>query len=124
MSRRPDELAQDASQELWPQSDNRTNVLFRGRFVYINQQRIESPTSSCLSLQDYAKHLVAENASISRRREAAGRISPRRHAGTEEPGQAAFARMGGKALVIIPRDAADWLKPNQCFLVSDAVRAA
>ena len=25
----------------------------------------------------------------------------------------------GKPLVIMPRDAADWLKPNQCFLVSD-----
>ena len=121
MLRRPDELAQDAIQELQPQYDNRTNVLIRGHCVRLNQQRIEQPDFLMPSaLQDYAKHLVADSAYY--RPPAGNRPGGYLLDGMREPKNLAKQPslvLEGKPLVIMPRDAADWLKPNQCFLVSD-----
>jgi lipopolysaccharide export system permease protein len=121
VSREPGELASDAGEELCPQSDNRTDVLLRGRFVYINQQRIEKPDFLLpVSLRDYGKHLLAANAYY--KPPAAGRPGGYLLDGMVEPKNLAkqpSLRQDGKVVVITPRDAGDWLRPNQCFCVSD-----
>ena len=93
VSRRPGDLAADAGEELCPQSDNRTDILIRGRFAYVNQQRIERPDFLLpLSLRDYGKRAAGgERLLPAAGRRTARRIPPRRPPGTEKPGQAAVA---------------------------------
>ena len=121
VSRRPGDLAINAGEELCPQSDNRTDILIRGRFAYVNQQRIERPDFLLpLNLREYGKRLLAENAFY--RPAAAGRPGGYLLDGLQEPKNLAkqpSLLLEGKAVVITPRDAPDWLRPNQCFVVSD-----
>ncbi len=63
ISQRPGDLASNAGEELCPQSDNRSDVLLRGSFAYLNEQRIEKPDFLLpLCLREYGKRLLAENA--------------------------------------------------------------
>ena len=121
MSRRPDELAHDAGTELSPQLDYRTDVLIAGKFAYINQQRIERPDFLLpAALQDYGKHLQAASAYY--RPPSGNRPGGYLFDGVQEPKNLAkqpSLLLEGKPLLITPRDAADWLKPGQCFLASD-----
>ena len=108
-------------EELCPQSDNRTDVLIRGKQAFLNQQRIEKPDFLLPpALRNYGKSLLAENAYY--QPPAGGRPGGYLLDGVQEPKNLAkqpSLLLEGKPVVITARDAADWLQPNQCFVVSD-----
>ena len=71
-------------------------------------------------MRDYGKQLLAENAYYRRRRP--GGPADTCSTACQEPKNLAkqpSLLLDGKAVVITPRDAPDWLRPNQCFVVSD-----
>ncbi len=121
ISQQPGDLASGAGEDLCPQSDNRSDVLLRGKFAYLNQQRIEKPDFLLpLGLRDYGKRLLADNAYY--KAPAAGRPGGYLLDGMQAPKNLAkqpSLLLRGKAVVITPRDAPDWLGPKQCFFVSD-----
>jgi lipopolysaccharide export system permease protein len=121
VARRPNELANDAGEELCPQSDNRTDILIRGRFAYLNQQRIDRPDFLLPPfLREYGKRLLAESAYYCPA--AGGRPGGYLLDGLQDPKSLATRPsllLDGKPVVITPRDAPAWLRPNQCFVVSD-----
>jgi len=121
MSRRPSELDRNAAEELCPQVDNRTDVLIRGKYVFLNQQRIEKPDFLLpKGLQDYAKRIVARDAYY--KPPAGKRPGGYLLDAVQEPKNLAkqpSLLLEGQPLVITPHDAPDWLEANQCFIVSD-----
>ncbi len=121
VSRRPGDLGRDAAEKLCPQCDNRTDVLIRGQQVFLNQQRIDKPDFLLPpSLRNYGKSLVAESASY--QPPSGSRPGGYLLDGVREPKNLAkqpSLLLEGKPVVITPRDGADWLRPNQCFVVSD-----
>jgi lipopolysaccharide export system permease protein len=121
VSQRPGELSRDAAEDLCPQCDNRTDVLIRGKQVFLNQQRIERPDFLLPpTLRDYGKSLVAESATY--QPPSGSRPGGYLLDGVREPKNLAkqpSLLLEGKPVVITPRDGADWLGPTQCFVVSD-----
>ena len=121
LGQRAGDLASGAGEDLCPQSDNRSDVLLRGKFAYLNQQRIEKPDFLLpLGLRDYGNRLLADNAYYTA--PAAGRPGGYLLDGMQAPKNLAkqpSLLLRGKAVVITPRDAPDWLGPKQCFFVSD-----
>jgi lipopolysaccharide export system permease protein len=120
LSRSAKDLEGDQAQELLPRRDNATDILIRGRRTYANQRRIHKPDFLLpRTLDDYGQKLQA----------AEGYYYPPE---ANRPGgylltevdvprnldQRASLRLGGQEVVFTPRDHA-WLKPNQCFVVSD-----
>lgn len=121
LSRTPSDLLGSAGQELQPRYDNNTDILIRGEATIAAQKRIVEPTFLLPpSLNYWGKNLSAENAYYEPPRD--GRPGGYLFDKVREP--AAIATLESISLaelpvVITPRDAADWLKPNQCFVVSE-----
>lgn len=122
-----DELGRDAKNlrgeaglELKPRLDFETNVLLHGKVAYANEQRINEPSFMFPgSLYGQGRQLAAENAYYFARqvdRPAGyllrGVIRPQNLA--EHPS----LEQAGRPLLITPHDAG-WLKPDECFLVSN-----
>ncbi|HUY92185.1 MAG TPA: LptF/LptG family permease [Pirellulales bacterium] len=122
-----DELGRDAKNlrgeaglELKPRLDFETNVLLHGKVAYANEQRINEPSFMFpRSLYGQGRQLAAENAYYFARQAdrpagylLRGVIRPQNLA--EQPS----LEQNGSPLLITPRDA-DWLKPDECFLVSN-----
>jgi lipopolysaccharide export system permease protein len=121
LGRQPQDLIGDVGHELQPQYDNRTDLAIHGKATFADRQRIEEPVFVLpRGLQHYAKQIVAREA---RYCEPDGN----RPGGyllddVQEPKDMAARPslpFGDGPFVIAPRDAPDWLKPNQCFVVSD-----
>lgn len=121
LTRRPKDLVGDVAQKLQSQNDNRTGILFRGKATFADQKRIENPDFLLpTSLSDYGRLLVAENAFY-------------KPPGKDRPGGYLFDKvenpkyldtqpsleLNGEPVLITPHDAPDWLRPDQCFVVSD-----
>jgi len=120
LARQPSNLLRDQGQRLQPRYDNQTDVLIRGRSVYGDRQRIERPDFLLPErLNQYGHKLAAENAFY--QPPAGNRPGGYLLENVEQPrdlGSRPSLRLGDQPVLITPRDA-DWLKPNQCFLVSD-----
>ncbi len=120
ISRRPQDLIGDRPQAFDSCCDNETDVVFSGKNAYSDQQRIEAPEFRMpLTLRDYGRQITAENAYYCRPLN--GRPGGYRLDNVREPknlGGRPSLRLNGRPVLITPRDAA-WLKPNQCFLVSN-----
>ena len=120
LARQPSNLMRDHSQQLQPRYDNQTDVLIRGKSVYGDRQRIEQPDFLLPDkLSQYGNKLAAENAfyKLPQRNRPAGYLLEN-VAQPKDLGSRPSLRLGDRPVLITPRDA-EWLKPNQCFLVSD-----
>jgi len=121
LARRPQDLVGDVGQSLQPKYDHRTDVLIRGKFTYGDQQRIEKPNFLMPPpLWSYGEQLVAKNAFYRppRTNRPGGYLLDE----VEQPDhleERPSLRLDDEPVVITPHDAPDWLKPNQCFVVSD-----
>jgi len=120
LARQPSNLLRDQGQRLQPRYDNQTDVLIRGKAVYGDRQRIERPDFLLPErLNQYGHKLAAENAFY--QPPEGDRPGGYLLENVEQPkdlGSRPSLRLGNQPVLITPRDA-DWLKPNQCFLVSD-----
>jgi lipopolysaccharide export system permease protein len=121
LTREPKDLVGKLGRPLEAQYDNHTYVLFRGAATYGDQKRIEKPDFLLPpALSEHGKLLVAENAFYkppSQDRPGGylfDRVDKPKHLD-----QKASLSLDGKPVIITPRDAPEWLDPNQCFLVSD-----
>jgi lipopolysaccharide export system permease protein len=126
LSRRPSELKGNVYEELLPQSDYTTNVLLRGSHVIVDQKKIELPEflppndRTGRELCAYGKAWTAAVAQYL----PAGDGHPAGYLLQDvyEPkGLAAKASLalGGRPVLMTPRDYPAWLKPNEAFMVSD-----
>jgi len=121
LARRPQDLVGDVAQKLTPRYDHQTNILIRGSATYGDRKRIDEPDFLLPpSLSEYGKLLAAEEAFY-------------KPPEGDRPGGYLFDKvtkpeglhtlpslvLDGKPVVITPRDAPDWLRPGQCFVVSD-----
>jgi lipopolysaccharide export system permease protein len=120
LARQPSNLLRDQGQRLQPQYDNETDVLIRGKSVYGDRQRIEQPDFLLPErLTQYGHKLAAENAFYQPPED--NRPGGYLLENVQQPRDLSTRpslRLGDRLVLITPRDAA-WLKPNQCFLVSD-----
>lgn len=122
LSRRPQDLIGDVGQPLLPVHDNATEILFRGEQTFGDKMRISKPDFHLPTpspLDRYGQHLIAENAYYLR----ATKDHPAGYLLTgvsKPPGLADKESLAidGKPVLVTPRDASGWLKPNECFVVS------
>jgi lipopolysaccharide export system permease protein len=121
LSRRPQDLIGDQGQSLDPRYDNQTDVIIRGKFTYGENKRIEQPDFLMPpALMQYGKQVQADNAYY---------LAPQ----GKRPGGYLFDKVrepkhldtrpsllwAGRPVLITPHDAPDWLKSDQCFIVSN-----
>ncbi len=121
LARNPRDLIGDVGQPLQPQWDNGTEVLICGQRTFGDKQRITAPDFLMPSaLSQYGSHLKGEEAFY--RPPQGDRPGGYLLAGVKQPKDLAkrpSLRLAGRPIVITPHDAPDWLKPDQCFVVSD-----
>ena len=129
-----DELGRDAKNlrgeaglELKPRFDYETNVLLQGKVAYANEQRVNMPSFVFQeSLYGQGKQLTAENAYYQApqppdRSGRPGRPGGYLLRGVTRPQNLAeqpSLEPHGSPVLITPRDA-KWLKPDECFVVSN-----
>ena len=121
LSRRPQDPSGSKPQSLASRYDGRTNVALGGKCTYADENRIEEPSFRMPpNLYDYGSQLTADNAYYKPPR---GRSSRRISLfGMRQPKNLNTRRslwLNGEPVLITPRNAPDWLKADQCFLVSD-----
>ena len=121
MARTPNNLIGDKAQNLDARYDNRTDILMRGLRTFADHKRIEKPNFLLpRNLRQYGKQIAAENAFY--RSPEGDRPGGYLFEGVSQPKDLATRpslRLDGQPVVITPRDAPQWLKPDQCFIVSD-----
>ncbi len=121
--RRPQDPLGDQPQGLKPCRDNQTDVELGGKYTYAGEQRIENPSFLLMrspTLREYGDQLVADNAYYMPPQ--GNRPGGYLLQGVHEPKNLdtrPSLLVDGEAVLITPRDAPDWLKPDQCFLRSD-----
>ncbi|MCS7305609.1 MAG: LptF/LptG family permease [Thermoguttaceae bacterium] len=121
LARKTTDLLGDRPQVMAPCYDTSTKILFRGSAIYTKNQRIEKPDLLLPpGLDQYGTTLVAENAFY----RAANQHHPAGYLleGVRQPtglDKRPSLRKDGQPVIITPLDAADWLGPGQCFVVSD-----
>ncbi len=117
----PKEMAGDSGRDVPPRYDNHTRVLIRGESTFVDEQRLKAPDFLLpASLDRYGKHLKAENAYYLPPVD--GRPGGYLLRKVEEPKNLQTQlslSLDGQPVLITPRDASGWLKPDECFLVSD-----
>jgi len=117
---RPKDMVGDKGKEVPPRYDGWTRVLIGGAATFADQRRIESPDFQLpASLDLYGKHLKADSAFY--RSPTDGQPGGYLFQNVQEPKNLhalPSLSLGGRSVLITPRDAT-WLKPDECFLVSD-----
>ena len=121
LSRRPQNPLGDQPQSLDPRYDGQTNVLLGGRSTFADRQRIEGPDFRLPpALNQYGTKLTADDAYY--RPPQGNRPGGYLFLGVREPKHLdtrSSLFLDGRPVLITPRDAPEWLKPDECFLVSD-----
>ncbi len=121
IARKPQDLLADRPRELWPQFDQQTDILIRGKAAYATSQRIEAPSFLLPpELDDYARHIEAREAFY--RPPQGDQPGGYLLVGVEQPKDLADRPslvVKGRPVIITPRDAPDWLRPEECFVASD-----
>lgn len=121
LSRKPQDLIGDVGQELFPRADNQTDILLRGNSTFADRQRIDQPNFLLpRELSDYGSQLIAAQGFY--RPPEGDRPGGYLLDDVREPKDLSSKdslRLDGKPVLITPHDAPDWLKPKQCFVVSD-----
>jgi lipopolysaccharide export system permease protein len=121
LARKTTDLLGDRPQVMVPCYDTTTKILFRGAATYTHQQRIEKPDLLLPpGLDEYGPTLTADNAFYqpANAEHPAGYLlqGVRQPAGLDN--RPSLSK-DGVPVVITPRDAPEWLRPGECFVVSD-----
>ncbi len=122
LSRRPQDLIGDVGQPLKATPDNLTEILFRGGQTFANDQRISKPdlhVPRSSPLAHYGQDLIAQDAFYMPPE--GNRPGGYLLKGVSKPAGLAEKEslmLDGKPILITPHDAADWLEPDECFVVS------
>jgi len=121
LARKTTDLLGDRPQVMVPCYDTTTKILFRGAATYTHQQRIEKPDLLLPPGSDeYGPTLTADNAFYqpANAEHPAGYLlqGVRQPAGLDD--RPSLSK-DGVPVVITPRDAPEWLRPGECFVVSD-----
>jgi lipopolysaccharide export system permease protein len=121
MSRNPQNLIGDREQPFDLCYDNETGVCLSGAKTFANNKSIIKPDFRMpVLLRDYGKQFTAEKAFY--HAPEGGHPGGYLLDNVTEP-KSLEARpslcLNGRPVLITPHDAPDWLKPNQCFLVSN-----
>jgi len=122
LSRRPQNPMGDKPEVMKSCYDSQTDVVLGGKRTYANEKRIEEPTFLIRSqaLRQYGNQLVADNAYYLPAK--TGRPAGYLLDGLHEPKDLdtrPSLPINADPVLITPRDAPEWLKPNQCFLKSN-----
>lgn len=115
------DLAGDSAKEVRPRYDNETDILLRGKQAYANDQRIGQPSFLLPpEMNRFGKQLVAENAFYQRPsgQRPGGYLFKQVQRPKNLPEVPSVSR-GKKRVIITPHDEPQWLKPDECFVVSD-----
>jgi lipopolysaccharide export system permease protein len=108
------------AQQIHPRYDHRTDIFLSGGSTFFGERRIAEPRFRLPeSLQTYGRQLVAENALY--REPAQQRPGGYLLTGVQQPanlGELNSARARGRDAILSPKDT-PWLKPDECFVVSD-----
>ncbi len=121
--RRPQDPAGDRPQDVRSCRDNRTDVELTGKSTYAGEKRIEEPSFLLMrvpTLRVYGNRLTADNAYYLPPK--GDRPGGYLFKGVHEPKNLdtrASLYVDGEAILITPRDAPGWLKPDECFFRSD-----
>ena len=121
LARKTTDILGDRPQVMAPTYDTSTKILFRGAATYNNQQRIENPDLLLPpGLDEYGPTLTAENAFYrsANGQHPAGYLLQ----GVRQPASLDHRpslSKDGVPIVITHRDAPEWLRPGECFVVSD-----
>ncbi|MGD9644574.1 MAG: LptF/LptG family permease [Pirellulales bacterium] len=120
LSRDAKDLLGDTGRDLQPTYDQKTDIFFRGRQTFANEQKIVEPNFLLPpGLDAYGKQLAAAEASY----KSANAEHPSgylMHAVSEPSGIAELAslKLGDETILFTPRDTT-WLKPDECFVASE-----
>jgi lipopolysaccharide export system permease protein len=121
LDREPKNLRGDNGEELRPRYDNETNVLMQGRVTFANEARIQDASFVLPEeLNKFGKQLSAANAYYQEPR--GDRPGGYLFKGVTSPPrllQSHSLEVKGKPIVITPLDEPQWLKSDECFLVSN-----
>jgi len=121
MARTPFDLIGDKGQPLEARYDNQTDILIRGDRTFGDGQRIDGPNFLLpRGMRDYGKQIVAKEAFYhppEGERPGGYLFDKVRH--PKQLTERESLTLDGKPVVIMPADAPGWLKPDQCFVVSD-----
>ena len=124
LSRRPQDPAGDKPQSLESRYDGRTNVMLGGKNTFAGQKRIQGPVFGLKrapsALREYGDQLTADNAFYKPPK--GNRPGGYRFEGVREPKNLdtrPSLKVNEQPILITPCDAPGWLKPGECFLVSD-----
>ncbi|HVX61004.1 MAG TPA: LptF/LptG family permease [Pirellulales bacterium] len=121
LARDPKNLRGEYAQDLKPRYDNETNILLQGKVAYANEKRVYLPRFMFTeSLYDQGKQLAAENAYYQAPEN--GRPGGYLFRGVTQPqglAELPSIEQDGRLLLITPHDEPEWLKPDECFVVSN-----
>lgn len=121
LSRPPQNPLGDKPRPLEPRYDGETDVLLDGKCTYFDRKRIEKPSFMLPNaLREYGNHLRAENAYYVRPE--GDRPGGYLFEGVVEPknlDDRPSLSIGERRVLLTPHDYPGWLKPDQCFLVSN-----
>lgn len=121
LSRTPADLRGAEAQEVEPVFDHRTDILFKGQKSFAHEKRISRPSLMLPpDLDVYGNQLIAENAyfKTADQNHPAGYLLTRVSQPTDLSSRASLSA-GELPVIITPQDATGWLKPGECFVVSD-----
>ncbi|MCS7237644.1 MAG: LptF/LptG family permease [Thermoguttaceae bacterium] len=120
LAQRPQDLIGDRALPFVPRFDRQTNILFRGRACYREGKRIAEPNLLLPpELGRLGRQLSAQVAFY----QPAGKAYPSGYLlkGVNRPANIAelpSVWLGDSPVIITPRDAPNWLKPDECFVVT------
>ncbi|MGE0606226.1 MAG: LptF/LptG family permease [Pirellulales bacterium] len=121
LSKNAKDLAGDNATEVKPRYDNESDILLRGKEAFGNEQRISVPSFLLPpDMARFSKQIVADNAFYLK----ANEKHPNGYLlrGVQRPKnlmEAPSVVRHNKRVIVTPRDEPGWLKPNECFVVSD-----
>jgi lipopolysaccharide export system permease protein len=121
LARSSKELSDDTPRRVQAKWDQRTDLYLRGDIAIADGQRIEKPDFRLpASLAHFARQVTAREAFCrpAEGKRPAGFLLD----GVEQPADLATRDslyLGELPVIITPRDAPEWLQPDQCFVVSD-----
>jgi lipopolysaccharide export system permease protein len=121
LSRRPQDLIGDQAQSLVPRYDNQTDVLISGKHTFAENKRIEMPDFGMPPpLKQYGKHVLADSAyyQVPQGDRPGGYLFENVHEPKHLDTRPSLL-WAGRPVLITPHDRPEWLKPNQCFVVSN-----
>ena len=121
LSRDAKDLLGDTGRDLQPRYDQKTDIFFRGRQTFANEQKIVEPNFLLPpGLDSYGKQLAAAEGFY--RPADANHPSGYLLRGVTEPEVLAAQpslQFNNETIVFTPKESAAWLKPDECFVASE-----